>query len=128
MAGPRKSTIEKKIKSILEVLKNTRYQDAIKLKKVTEKAESLVESLSGSAASKTTKRKPTAYQLFVKAETAKLKKANPTMKQTDLISEAAKKWQESKPPGSAPAVKKPKAEKKPKAVAAPKKPATKKSA
>lgn len=100
MAGPRKSTIEKKIKSILDVLKNNRYQDAIKLKKVTEKAESLVESLSGSSSAKATKRKPTAYQLFVKAEIAKLKKANPEMKQTDLISKAAKKWQESKPPGS----------------------------
>lgn len=95
MPGPRKSTIEKKLKSVLEVLNNSRYQDAVKLKKVTEKVTSLTESLAGSSSA--SKRKPSAYQMFVKVEIAKLKKSNPDMKQTDLITQAAKSWKAKNP-------------------------------
>lgn len=111
MAGPRKATIVSKLQNILKVLKSATYKEAIKLSKATTKVESLVSSIADGVKADKKPKKTTEYQLFVKSESKKIKAANPSMKQSDVLSKVAELWREKKPAGSKAPVKKPAAKK-----------------
>lgn len=106
MSGPRKTTIAKKLTAILDVLKSSKYQDAVKVKKATEKAASLVEAMKTTAGKKKAAR-PSEYQKFMKAELAKLK-SNTSMSHTEKFAAVARKWKlQNKDEAKKPAAKKP---------------------
>ena len=105
MAGPRKSTIAKKLAEIIEVLQGNKRSAEKKVESALKRAERLHEKLDGADVKK---RAPSAYAKFVKSDFAKTKKANPEMAASEIMQVLAKKWNASKkaaPKAAAPAKK-----------------------
>lgn len=106
MAGPRKSTILKKLTDIAQMLQNNRYTDPVKINKASEKTAKLIASINEAKKKEGTK-KPTEYQLFLKAEMAKLKKSNPDLEFKELVKLTSTAWRAKNEGTSAPVKKAP---------------------